>query len=113
MNGEDGYVAIDLLQDARLHLWVFAIIFFGFGDTATTVIGLQSAYVVEVGPLIAPIIRKHGIPAIMVLKLATFGICYVIYRLVPSPHHVGVPLGLATLGVLVTGWNLIVLDVPY
>lgn len=101
--------AVDVVADARPHLWAVAVLFFGVGDLVTTTVGLESRYVAEVGPVVAPIIAEHGYLAMLLLKLLAFGVCYLMYRLVPSPHRVGVPLGLATLGVLVSGWNVVVL----
>lgn len=92
--------------DGRTHeLWILAVAFFGVGDVVTTVVGLTAGHLVEVGPIAAPVIDQYGLGALVVLKVAAFGFCYLIWRGTPSPSSVGVPLGLATFGVLVTVWN--------
>jgi hypothetical protein len=113
VSGSRGRSGVGVLHQHRLTLWAAALGLFVVGDTATTVVGLQSGYVVEVGPVVAPVVRGHGHTAIVGLKLATTGLCYAFYRLAPAPHSVGVPLGLATLGGLVSGWNLVVIAVAY
>lgn len=91
------------------HLWAIAIVFFGVGDLLTTVAGLHFERVIEVGPIAAILYEHFGLASLGLLKLATFAVLFLVWRLIPPPHDVGVPLGLATLGVLVTGWNLSVI----
>ncbi|MFB6301455.1 MAG: hypothetical protein ABEH78_01130 [Haloferacaceae archaeon] len=102
---------IGLLRKIRPHLWAVAIVFFGIGDTVTTTVGLQAGHIAEVGPVVAPIIQQYGYAAIGLLKLGTLVACYLVYRIIPAPHNLGVPLGLAVLGVLVSGWNAVVLTI--
>lgn len=103
--GGSGEEAIELLDVSVYHLWGLAIVFFGIGDVVSTVVGLNAGGLAEVGPLVAPIIEAYGLVALIGLKVATFGICYFIWRVTPHPHRLGVPLGLGTLGLLVTAWN--------
>ncbi|MDX1745774.1 MAG: hypothetical protein R3324_07545 [Halobacteriales archaeon] len=103
--------SIDLLSLYSPHLWWAALVFFGVGDVVTTAVGLTTGIAAEVGPLVAPVIDAHGILALVALKTAAFAASYQLWRLVPAPHNLGVPLGLAALGVLVTAWNLLVLSV--
>lgn len=105
--GEEDAAAV--LVRLTPQLWVLAVLFFGVGDLVTTVTGFQSGHVVEVGPVVAPVVERHGAGSMVLLKLAVFGVCGALWRLSPSPTRAGVPLGLATLGVLVTGWNVGVL----
>lgn len=95
-----------LLDVSSYHLWGVAVLFFGIGDVVSTVMGLNAGGLAEVGPLVAPIIAEYGVVSLIWLKVGTFGICYLLWRFTPSPHRLGVPLGLATLGVLVTAWNV-------
>lgn len=97
--------AVSLLDGATAELWLIALIGFGVGDILTTVFGLSAGHLVEVGPFVAPIINRFGIIALVGLKICAFGIAGLLWRFTPRPHAVGVPLGLATLGTLVTGWN--------
>jgi hypothetical protein len=111
--GEESAAAV--LARSTPQLWVVAVLFFGVGDIVTTVTGFQSGHVVEVGPLVAPLVERHGAATMVLLKLVVFGVCGALWRLSPPPTRAGVPLGLATLGVLVTGWNvgvLLVVRVP-
>lgn len=102
---------IDLLNKFRPHLWGCTILFFGVADVVTTSVGLQLGGVAEVGPVVAPFIRQHGLAAMILLKVGTFGVCYLMYRTVPWPYNLGVPLGLAALGGLVSVWNTILISI--
>lgn len=97
---------IEILWDVRVELWGLAILFFGVGDLLTTMVGLVNGPIVETGPMVADFLTRFGVIAIVVSKICLFALCLVLYRFVPSPHHLGVVLGLATLGILVTAWNL-------
>jgi hypothetical protein len=93
----------------RTTLWWVTLLFFCVGDVVTTHVGLSMHGVVEAGPLVAPMVREYGLVAMVVLKAATVGLFYGVARAIPEPHAVGVPLGLAIVGVLVTAWNLVVI----
>ena len=110
--------ALDQDTSSILHahstaFWKLTILFFVVGDLATTAIGLSGGGVAEVGPLVGPILDRHGLLAMVPLKLLAVGVCYALWRLAPRPHAVGVPLGLACFGVLVTSWNTGVLFVAH
>jgi len=113
--GESGAVArrerpvARLLGRARATLWGVAFLFFCVGDVATTQVGLSTPGVVEAGPVVAPVLREYGLAAMVGLKAVTLGLFYGVAGVVPEPHAVGVPLGLAIVGVLVTAWNLVVI----
>lgn len=96
------------LDTVERRLWLAAVLFFGVGDVVTTGIGLDLTGVSEIGPL-RPVIRRHGVFAVIGLKLVTFAAYYGLWRAVPRPYAVGVPFGLALLGIPVTGWNVAVL----
>ena len=95
----------------RTTLWVAAIVFFGVGDLTTTAIGLGVAGVVEAGPVVGPVIDRYGVAGIGLVKTLVFAGSYGLWRAVPAPHRLGVPLGLAVVGVGVTGWNSLVVAV--
>lgn len=97
--------AIDLLSDLTPLWWQAAIVFFLVGDLVTTFVGFQLRQVVEAGPLAAWIVNTHGATLIIPLKLGVVAAFYGVYRVVPRPHNIGVPLGLAALGLVVTIWN--------
>lgn len=97
---------IEASRIAHLRVWVVAVLFFGIGDVATTTIGLGFESIEEVGILTAPLIDQYGLGAMVVLKVAVFAACFAFWRYMPRPQRVGIPLGLAILGVWVTGWNM-------
>ena len=90
-------------------LWLLAVFLFGVGDLVTTSVGLASSGVSEIGPIAGPLIEQYGPGAMVALKIGAFAGFYAIWRLVPRPHSLGVPLGLAFLGGVVTLWNLLVI----
>lgn len=110
MDHSTGVTSIDLLVGLTPWLWVTSLVFFGLGDLLTTVVGLQTRMVVEVSPLVAEAVSVHGLGVLPSLKLAAFGLCFLLWKVVPRPHNVGVPLALAVIGVGVTLWNLVVLS---
>ena len=100
---------IDYLTDLSPHLWAIGIVFFGVGDLATTLVGLHLQRAVEVGVLASVAYEHYGLGAMVPLKAATLAFVYLVWRMVPEPHNIGAPLGIAVLGVLVTLWNSSVL----
>jgi hypothetical protein len=83
---------------------------FGVGDLATTLVGFGVAGVTEVGPVAGPLLSRLGPAGAVGLKFAAFAVSYGLWRLVPRPYAVGIPLGLAVVGVGVTCWNLVVVS---
>jgi hypothetical protein len=89
-------------------LWLAAILTFGVGDFVTTGAGLSIAGVEEGGPFVKPLIQQYGMAAMAALKVGGFAICYLAWMALPRPQCIGIPLGLALLGTVVTGWNTLV-----
>lgn len=100
--------SIERLRVTQPLLWLIAVVFFGIGDVVTTSIGLSMAAVHEVGPVTSLFLDKYGLLAMVVAKLAVLSGSYLLWRLTPNRYRVGVPLGLALLGVVVVWWNLFV-----
>ncbi|MEF8841822.1 MAG: hypothetical protein V5A62_09390 [Haloarculaceae archaeon] len=98
-----------LLEGPRRGIWAVAFLFFCVGDVVTTHVGLSIHGVIEAGPVVAPVLREYGLAAMFGLKGATLALFYGLYRVVPDPQSIGVPFGLALVGVFVTGWNLVVI----
>jgi len=96
------------VQSWEVVWWLVAIATFGVGDGVTTVIGTRYAGLVERSPVVRRIAgRRPSIPALVGLKLLAFGAALVLSRvLLPSTHHAFVPLGIAVVGVGVTGFNV-------
>ncbi|RLM56516.1 hypothetical protein DVK02_08405 [Halobellus sp. Atlit-31R] len=101
--------SIELLDGLSPLWWQGAIAFFLVGDTLTTLVGYRLHTVVEAGPVVAWFVRAHGIWLIVPAKVAVVLGFYALYRIVPRPHRLGVPLGLCALGLVVTIWNGIVI----
>ena len=101
--------AIGAPQLSATQLWVIAILCFGIGDVATTSIGISLAGAVETHPFAAQLFQHSILGAMVLLKSLIFVSCYALWKRAPQPHCIGVPLGLAALGVLVTGWNVHIL----
>lgn len=104
---------VDYLHALTPYWWAVAVVFFGVGDLITTGMGLYvyPETVIEVGPLATVALETYGPAAMVPLKLLTLGLGYILWRVVPAPHDVGVPLGLAALGVFVTLRNAYLLSV--
>jgi len=90
---------------------VIVFLSFGVGDVLTTSVGLRIDGIIEFSPLMAPLLQQYGFAVLVIPKLVVIGSCYLLWRFLPTPYSVGVPLGLAVVGVAVTGWNLHVLAV--
>jgi hypothetical protein len=103
--------SIDLLDDLRPLWWHGAVAFFIIGDLVTTIIGLRLQTVVEASPVAVWAINGYGLGMIFPLKLGVVSGLYGLYRVVPNPHRIGVPLGLCALGFVVTVWNCAVIIV--
>lgn len=108
MPRQDGYRPSTSPTTHR-RVWLVVVIFFVGGDVLTTGLGLSVAGVVERNAVLAPLVADHGMAAILLLKGIVVGGGYLCYRVLPDPHDIGVPLGFATVGMAVTGWNLLVL----
>lgn len=89
--------------------WSCAFLFYGLGDLYTTTLGLRLGVVSEGGPVVARSVALSGLWVLVPLKLLVFAVAYLLWRVVPRPHHVAVPLALFVLGVVVTAWNTITL----
>jgi len=90
-------------------LWVVALLLYGVGDLVTTTVGLGQQGIVEIGPVAGPVVDAYGTRGLVVLKSGTLAASYAVWRLVPQPHRVGIPLGLVGVGLAVTSWNTIMI----
>jgi len=90
-------------------LWKLAAAFYGAGDLLTTLVGLHSGRATETGVVASVLVEGYGVASVVPLKLGSLLLFYLLWRAVPRPHAVGVPIGLAALGVLLTAWNGLVL----
>lgn len=106
MKGEH---AISSIADSDRRVWIAAIVLYGIGDTVTTFWGLSTGGVAEAGPIAAPVIEAYGRYALLGVKAIVFPIFYLIWYVLRTPGRVAVPLALAVVGAIVTGWNLLVI----
>jgi hypothetical protein len=98
-------------DDARhRNWWIVAVVLFGAGDLALTLLGLLSGWAVEAHPVAGRLVADHGAWALVPTKVAVIGAFYGLYRVTPREFRIGVPLGLSLLGAAVVGWNLYVLS---
>ena len=100
---------MDALEDRTTALWGCTALFFVGGDLVTTFVGLSFAHVTERGIVPAVVIAEYGTGALIPLKLGVVGCAVALWWWTPRPHRVGVPLGLAALGVVVTLWNTLII----
>jgi hypothetical protein len=107
-----GTIAVGSDMDREQLLWVVAVLLFGIGDLVTTSVGIRVSHVTETGTLQEPLLRQFGMISVPGLKLAVFAGFFACWRLIPSPHNLGVPLALTTVGAVVTVWNLLVILGP-
>lgn len=111
--GTDAIGVDDAPTLRELRLWALAVALFVVGDLATTGVGLGLPGVVEAGPLPSALLAHlgqtaAGFAALLGLKAVAVGVALGLWRLAPPPHRLGVPLGLACVGGIITAWNLVV-----
>lgn len=99
----------DAPPTAERWLWVVAVLTYGVGDTATTLVGLESGSVAEAGPVAGSLIGAYGAPGFLLLKLCTLALFFAAWYALRSPSRAAVPLAVAVAGTLITAWNLFVL----
>lgn len=99
----------EVLAARQRVVWAAAILLYGVGDTVTTFWGLSTGGIAEAGPVAAPLMEAHGRFVLLGVKAVTFTAFYLLWRLVRTPGRVAVPLALATVGALVTAWNVAVI----
>ncbi len=100
---------IERLAGYTPELWAIAIASYGVGDLLTTLFGLYGSRATEAGVVAAALVEGYGIAAVIPLKVGSLVLFYLLWRVAPRPHAVGVPLGLAALGGALTAWNAFVL----
>lgn len=86
-------------------VWITALIFFVAGDMITTYIGLSLPFIGEAGPIAAPLYASYGFVSLITLKAVFTGCMYLLWRQIDSLSRIGIPLGLALVGFVVTLWN--------
>ena len=93
-----------LLTHSRL--WAAAVLTFGVGDLLTTTVFLITELNHEGNPLAVAAIDQFGLWVLVRWKIAVFAAFAALYRLTPQSTRVGIPLGLALFGTVLTVWNI-------
>lgn len=96
--------AIGSVRSHRL-AWIGAILTYGLTDLGTTLYYIHTGVGVEGNALVAPVLEATGLWILIPWKAAAIGLFYGLYRLVPDDMAIGVPIGLALLGAMLTVWN--------
>lgn len=80
---------------------------FVVGDLITTYLGLYlyPNRIVEDNAIPAVMINEFGLWSLIPIKIVIFSLFYLLYKISPNPHNIGVPIGLTAIGVVVTLWN--------
>jgi len=89
-------------------LWVLAIALYVVGDLVTTIYFIVEHGAVETHHFGSMAIDHLGLWMLVPLKFAAVGVCYAIYRIVPDPYPIGVPVGMILLGVFTSVWNTLI-----
>lgn len=97
-----------LARHERL-FWVAAIIWYGIGDTITTMGGLWYTEAAEIGPVAGPAIGAFGAVGLIAIKVALFSIGGLIAAQLSRPTRVAIPVALMLVGAVVTTWNAVII----
>lgn len=93
------------VKSVKWFFWAVAIVFYGFGDTITTIFGLQATGVAEGGPLVLVVLALGGIPAFILYKTLLVAVFFGVWYVVSGPVRDSIPMVLTVLGVVITIWN--------
>lgn len=87
-------------------LWTIAVLAFGLGDILTTGLFLSNGMNFEGNPFAATLFDQFGLWIMLPWKTAVFAAFAMLYRLAPDKIQIGIPLGLALFGTVLTMWNI-------
>lgn len=91
---------------AHTRLWSVSVLTFGIGDVFTTLFFISAGANFEGNPLAAFIFQEYGLFWMLPWKVLVFGLFYAGYRVTSPNYRIGVPLGLAVVGTIVSVWNV-------
>jgi len=100
--------AVPVIGGRDRSVWIAAVVLYGIGDTVTTFWGLSTGGIAEAGPIARPLVDMYGPYALIGIKAVVLPSFYGIWRVLRTPGRIAVPFALAFVGVVVTGWNLLV-----
>jgi DNA-binding transcriptional LysR family regulator len=94
--------------DLTSGIWAVALVAFGAFDVTLTAAAVGTGVAAEAHPVVRAGIQQFGLAILPVWKAVLLGGFYLLYRATPRPYDVGVPIGLALVGVAVGVWNVAV-----
>ncbi|MFW6321493.1 MAG: hypothetical protein ACOC0Z_06535 [Halohasta sp.] len=99
------------VSTAELGWWLVAVALYGVGDYVTTVVAVRRADVVEANPAVIALLSDRPSPlGFALLKAGALAVCFLGFLAISaSPIAVGVPIGIALLGGVVTLSNAVML----
>ena len=99
------------VSTAELQWWLLAVLLYGVGDYVTTVLAVRRADVVEANPAVVALLSEQPSPlGFAVLKSGALIVCFLGFLSIStSPRAIGVPIGIAVLGAVVTASNTVML----
>lgn len=97
------------LDRGSFHAWAQALLWFGIGDLATSIVGIQTSLARESVPFVATLIGEYGLVAVIPVKVLGFAIAITGWKLTPEPYAIAIPISLAIVGLSLTGWNAYVI----
>lgn len=111
MRGErlvGGHWLYALSKQPRI-LWALAIAFYGVGDAVTTLIGIRTEDIAEVGPIALVAMDIAGDAGFLVMKALFIGACFTVWYVLDTPGRVAIPMALIVAGAGITVWNVVML----
>jgi len=86
--------------------WLLAVAFWGIGDWLTTAVSMRFGFGYETTPIVARTITTYGHVGHAGFKLVVFVGLAVLYRILPRPYRIAVPIGAAVAGAKLTANNV-------
>lgn len=89
--------------------WILGILLFGAGDIITTFFGIYIKNLGEINLIPSIILDKLGIQGLLLLKIITIYIFYILWRILPQKYRIGIPIGITITGTAIITHNLYIL----
>ena len=100
---------VDRLARHERGFWLAAVVWYGVGDTLTTLVGLSYTDAAEIGPIAGPAIDAHGGAGLLAVKLVLFAAAALAWSRIDRPTRVAIPVAITVVGTAVTVWNAVVI----
>lgn len=86
-----------------MRLWILAVLFYGIGDTATTLINIFRG-ATELNPILNYLFTNYGEMGLISFKILIISCCYYVYRMSKSQSIPTVLFILGLIGVVINVW---------